>query len=205
LRAQLAADLVLEMTAASNAIVLLKPARARVAATGPSQGRENAPVTIIEFSDFQCPFCKRVVPTLHQIMEKYPEQVRIIFRHLPLDRIHDRARPAAEAAACADHQEKFWAFHDIMFENNQALSDPDFSRFAAEAELDVDAFEKCVADREFEAIVQSDSEAAAALGLRGTPAFFINGIEMRGAKPFEEFVRIIDTELALQRLTAPSS
>ncbi len=205
LRAQLAADLVLKMTEAGNAVVLLEPARTPVAAIGPSQGPDDAPITIIEFSDFQCPYCQRVVPTLHQIVEKYPDQVRIVFRHLPLDGIHDRARPAAEASACAHQQDKFWAFHDILFENNQALSDQDFAKYAGEAGLDVAAFEKCVTDREFQVAVQNDAEEANALGLRGTPAFFVNGISMRGAKPIEEFIRVIDTELALQKLTASGS
>ena len=165
---------------------------------------DDAPVTIVEFSDFQCPYCQRVVPTMKEIHKLYPDQVRIVFRHLPLDRIHGRARPAAEASACADQQDKFWEFHDILFENNRALSDQDLLKYAADVGLNVAAFEKCVADREFQATVQSDAEAAADLGLRGTPAYFINGIAMRGAKPFEEFVRVIETELALQRLTAPS-
>jgi protein-disulfide isomerase len=205
LRAQLAADLILKLTEGANSAVLLKPARTEVAAIGPSQGPDDAPITIIEFSDFECPYCKRVVPTLHQIVEKYPEQVRIVFRHLPLDGIHARARPAAEASACADKQDKFWEFHDILFENNEALSDEDFAKYAGDAGLDVEAFNECVADREFQTAVQNDAEAAAALGLRGTPAFFVNGISMRGAKPIGDFVRVIDTELALQQLAAPSS
>lgn len=205
LRAQLATEFVSKLLEESNAMVLLEPVRIEVATTGPSQGPEDAPITIVEFSDFQCPYCKRVVPTLQQIIEKYPDEVRIVFRHLPLDRIHDRARPAAEASACADQQNGFWAYHDILFENNRALSDQDFTKYAGEAGLDIDAFEKCVADREFQAAVEIDSEAAAALGLRGTPAFFINGIPMRGAKPIEEFTRIIESELTRQPAATPST
>ena len=99
-------------------MVLLEPARLEVAAIGPALGPDDAPITIVEFSDFQCPYCKRVVPTLHQLHEKYADQVRIVFRHLPLDKIHDRARPAAEASACANQQNGFWAFHDMLFENS---------------------------------------------------------------------------------------
>jgi len=195
LRSQRATEYVAKLRAEANPEILLEPARVEVAASGPSHGPADAPVTIIEFSDFQCPYCKRVVPTLKEVAEKYPDQVRIVFRHLPLERIHNRAIPAAEAAACAQKQDLFWPFHDILFENNRKLEDEDLAKYAADAGLDVPAFEKCVADREFQAAVQTDADAAAELGLRGTPAFFINGIPMRGAKPLEEFVRIIDAEL----------
>lgn len=204
LKTQKATEYIAKLTADSDSVVLLEPARLEVAAIGPALGPEDAPVTIVEFSDFQCPYCKRVVPTLHQLHEKYADQVRIVFRHLPLDKIHDRARPAAEASACANQQNGFWAFHDKLFEDNRALSDQDFKKYAADIGLDVDAFEKCVTDREFQAVVQADSEAAAVLGLSGTPAFFINGIQIRGAKPIEAFTRIIEAELARRPATAPS-
>jgi len=198
LRTLRATELIAKMRHETSTTVLLEPTRIEVDATGPSRGPADAPITIVEFSDFQCPYCKRVVPTLHQIADAYPDQVRIVFRHLPLDRIHDRARAAAEAAACADKQGKFWPYHDLVFENNQALSDADLAQYAADVGMDVEAFGSCVADREFQAIVDGDSQTATALGLRGTPAFFVNGIPVRGAKPFEDFARLIDSELARQ-------
>lgn len=196
LRSQRAGELIAKLREDSGARVTLAPPRIEVAATGPAKGPEDAPVTIITFSDFQCPYCKRVVPTLEQLVSTYPEQVRVVFRNLPLDRIHPRARPAAEAAACADAQGRFWDYHDHLFANNRALEDADLEKYAGEVGLDLDAFRKCVADREFQQLVEDDSAVAEQLGLTGTPAFFVNGIPVRGAKPLEDFVELIDAELA---------
>ena len=196
LRTQRAIDLVARLRAEADVVVHLVQPRLEVAATGPSQGRADAPVTIIEFSDFQCPYCKRAVPIIHEIRERYPEQVRIVFRHLPLERIHPRARPAAEAASCAHKQDKFWAYHDVLFENNKELEDADLEKYAADADLDVDAFRACYQSGEFRATVEADAAAAKEVGVGSTPAFIINGIQVRGAKPIEQFIEIIDGELA---------
>jgi protein-disulfide isomerase len=203
LRALRGSTLVAEMREAAGAVVLLEPARIEVEAVGPSKGPDDAAVTIIEFSDFQCPYCQRAVPTIEQILEKYPTQVRIVFRHLPLDTIHDRAKPAAVASHCAGNQDKFWDYHDVLFDNNRALSDEDLERYAADMGLDMEAFKQCVSDPESHQIVDNDAVAAASLGLTGTPAFFVNGIPMTGAQPLEKFSAIIDEELA--RPTAESS
>src|SRR5215471_2333024 len=109
--------------------VLLVEPRFDVAADGPSKGPADARVTIIEFSDFQCPYCQRAVSTMKQVLEKYPSDVRLVYRHLPLESIHPFARGAAEAAVCADQQGQFWAFHDKLFENNRALSADDLKRY----------------------------------------------------------------------------
>lgn len=202
LRSQRAGDVVAKLRTDAGARVLMEPPRIQVAATGPAKGPANAPVTIVEFSDFQCPYCQRVLPTLDSIVEAYPEQVRVVFRHLPLDRIHPRARAAAEASACADKQGSFWPYHDRVFANNRALADADLEQYATDVGLDVDAFRQCVSDREFQAVVATDSDDAEQLGLTGTPAFFINGIPVRGAVPLEKFVSIIDSELA--RAATPS-
>jgi protein-disulfide isomerase len=195
--------LIADLREAAGTQILLEPIRIDVAATGPMLGSAEAPVTIIEFSDFQCPYCKRVVPTVHEILKRYPDQVRIVFRHLPL-RIHKRARAAAEASACADHQGKFWEYHDVMFENNRDLTGADLERYAEEVELDMDAFRKCAADRQFQQIVESDAQTALELGLSGAPAFFINGVPMRGARPLQDFVKLIDAELARRSTPQPA-
>lgn len=207
LRSERAFELISGLRESANAEVLLEPARVEVAATGPSRGPEGAPVTIIEFSDFQCPYCKRVAPTIAEILGKYPEQVRLVFRHLPLDRIHPRARPAAEAAVCADDQGQFWAYHDRIFSDTGNLADEDLERFASELGLEMEAFQRCLSEGTSDAVVSADAEAAAALGLRGTPAFFVNGIPLRGAQPASQFVSIIEEELAreLSGGSAPSS
>jgi protein-disulfide isomerase len=182
--------------------VLLEPPRVTVAAEGPSLGPADAPVKIVEFSDFQCPYCARAGAVVKQIRERYPTQVQLVYRHLPLERIHANARPAAEASACADAQGRFWDYHDKLFANQRALAAADLQRYAKELGLDQAAFEQCVKERKFQAQVDRDlaaaNEAATGAGKRGlgTPAFFVNGILLTGAKPFEDFVRLIDAELA---------
>lgn len=174
--------------------IFLKPPRVQVAANGPSQGPETAPVTIVEFSDFQCPYCRRVLPALEQIRERYPEQVRIVYRNFPLSG-HTRARPAAEASLCADEQGQFWPYHDKLFENSRTLGDEDLKRYAGEVGLDVAAFEQCYGEKRFAAQVESDIQAGRAAGVSGTPAFFVNGVMISGAKPAETFYEAIDSEL----------
>jgi protein-disulfide isomerase len=182
--------------------VMLEAPRVTVGAEGPSLGPAGAPVTIVEFSDFQCPYCGRAGPVMKEVHARYPEQVRIVYRHLPLDRIHPQARGAAEASACADAQGRFWEFHDKLFENQRALATADLQRYAGELGLDTAAFEQCVKERRFKDQVERDlaaaTAAATASGKRGlgTPAFFVNGILLSGAKPAEEFFRVIDAELA---------
>jgi protein-disulfide isomerase len=176
--------------------ILLEPARVEVEAIGPSKGPDDAVVTIIEFSDFQCPYCQRVVPTIEQIVAKYPTQVRFVFRNLPLNRIHSRAQPVAEAAACADKQGNFWGYHDLIFANNRALSDEDLEGHASELGLEMPTFRQCVQDRETQQIVETDLAAAESLQISGTPSFLINGIHMHGALSLETLSEVIDEEIA---------
>jgi len=182
--------------------VLLQPPRVAMAAEGPSVGPENAPVTIVEFSDFQCPYCARAGAVVKQIHERYPTQVRIVYRHLPLERMHAQARGAAEASACADAQGRFWDYHDKLFANQRKLAAADLQGYAKQLGLDTAAFEQCVKERKFQAQVDRDlaaaAEAAGGSGKRGlgTPAFFVNGILVSGAKPAEDFYKLIDAELA---------
>ena len=121
--------------------------------------------------------------------------------------IHVRAQPAAEAAVCAGNQDKFWDYHDILFENNRALSDEDLERYAADMGLEMESFKQCVSERESQQVVDVDAAAAAGLGLTGTPAFFVNGIPLTGARPLEDFAAIIDEELAgpTSESSAPAS
>lgn len=178
----------------AEVVVHLEAPRAEIAATGPAKGPENARVTIIEFSDFQCPFCRRVLPTLDRVLEKYPNDVRVVYRNMPL-RNHSRARPAAEAALCADEQGKFWAYHDLLFENSRQLGDEDLSRYAQEAGLDGEAFTQCFEENRFASQVNADVDEGREAGVSGTPAFFVNGILLSGAKPAEDFYRVIEAEL----------
>jgi protein-disulfide isomerase len=175
--------------------VLLEPMRVAVAVDGhPSRGPETAPVTIVEFSDFECPYCKRVVPTLDQVEEKYGEQVRVVYRHYPLSS-HPNAQKAAEASLCARDQGKFWEMHDLMFEEQRNLAEADLKEKAARLELDAAAFADCLdSDRHAEA-VQSDMRDGSLAGVDGTPAFFVNGRFLSGAVPFETLAALIDDEI----------
>jgi len=157
-------------------------------------GPESAKVTVVEFSDFQCPFCSRVTPTLNQIEEAYGKDVRIVFKHLPL-RMHTKA-PAAHAAAEAAHRQgKFWEMHDKIFANQRELTQAKYVEYATELDLDVEKFKKDSASAEVKKKVDSDAKEAAALGVTGTPGFFINGLFLSGARPFDSFKTVIDKEL----------
>jgi protein-disulfide isomerase len=161
----------------------------------PSKGPANAPVQIIEFSDFECPFCFKVNPTVAQILSTYGDRVRLVYRHLPLPN-HPNARPAAEAAACANDQARFWDYHDRLFANQSKLSLPDLKQHARDLGLDAAKFNACLDARRFQKDVDADLDTAQMLGVSGTPHFFINGRALSGAQPFEAFKAVIDEELA---------
>jgi protein-disulfide isomerase len=160
----------------------------------PAKGPEGAKVTLVEFSDFQCPFCSRVNPTMDQIQKEYGGQVRIVFKHLPLS-IHSKAAAAHAAAEAAHRQDKFWEMHDAIFANQREMSPEKYVEYAAEIGLDVEQFKRDVAAADVKRKVDADAKEAAALGVTGTPGFFINGKFIRGARPFEAFKEVIDGEL----------
>ncbi|RJS19262.1 hypothetical protein DRW03_23170 [Corallococcus sp. H22C18031201] len=170
--------------------------RKQVAATGPAKGPANAPVTIVEFSDFQCPFCSRAIATVDEVTKTYGDKVHLVFRNFPLD-FHKDAQKAAEAAQCANDQGKFWEMHDKLFASQQqGLGVDNLKKYAAELKLDTAKFDKCLDSGEKAAVVKADQADGAKVGVNGTPAFFINGIMLSGAQPFDEFKSIIDAELA---------
>ena len=177
--------------------VMLDPPRQKVAmaANSPTRGPANAPIQIVEFSDFQCPFCFRVGPSLKQVFDKYGDRVHLVYREYPLPN-HPHARGASEAGLCANEQGKFWAFHDRLFANQQKLSPNDLKQHATDLGLDGAKFNACVDSHKYADQVEADIEAANNAGVNGTPAFFINGRALSGAQPFDEFKRIIDEELA---------
>jgi protein-disulfide isomerase len=175
--------------------VALKPPKVEVADGGsPSRGPANAPVTIIEFSDYECPFCKRAEPTVEQVIAAYPDKVRLVYRNYPLP-FHKSARPAAEAAMCANAQGKFWEYHAKLFAA-PTLDDASFKKIAGDVGLDQSKFDACLTAKEGTKNIDKDIADASAVGVRGTPAFFINGRMISGAQPFEKFKVIIDEELA---------
>ncbi|MFT4705466.1 MAG: protein-disulfide isomerase [Bradymonadia bacterium] len=164
----------------------------------PFKGPENALITIIEFSEFQCPYCSRVNPTMAQVVETYGDDVRIVFKHNPLG-FHDRAIPAALASIAAQNQGKFWEFHDIAFQNQRALTDENFEAWAEQLGLNMDRFRADIADPANTTRVTQEQALAQRLAAGGTPHFFVNGTRLRGAQPFEAFQRVIDAELVKAR------
>jgi protein-disulfide isomerase len=170
--------------------------RVAVEAEGhPAQGPATAPVTIVEFSDFECPFCGQVVPTLRQIKEHYGDKVRLVFRQFPLN-IHAHAQKAAEAAVCANEQGKFWQMHDAMFGDQKALEVADLKKKAQSVGLDAAKFDSCLDSGRAAAEVKADERAGTLVGVNGTPAIFINGRSFSGAQPYEALAAVIDQELA---------
>jgi len=162
--------------------------------SSPVKGPEDAKVTIVEFSDFQCPFCSRVTPTLKKIREEYPEDVKVVWKHLPLS-IHPKAPGAHAAAEAAHKQGKFWEMHDLIFANQREMSDEKYLEYAAQLDLDLDQFKKDVASAEVKKQVSDDTRLASTLGVTGTPGFFINGRFLSGARPYDSFKVVIDEEL----------
>jgi protein-disulfide isomerase len=166
-----------------------------VTATDPTWGSAHAPVTIIVFSDFQCPFCSRGATTLEQLRKKHgPDAIRIVWKNLPLP-FHDRAKPAAEAAMAvfdAAGSEAFWAFHDKVFANQRALSDDDLVKAAGEVGVrDLVAFRRDLVSKRFAPRVEADLRFASEVGVGGTPHFFINGIALSGAQPLAAFEEVL--------------
>ncbi len=197
-RAQKARAFYQKLYAEAKAEVLLppyRPPRVEVAAEGPSRGPEKAPITIVEFSDFECPFCSRAEGTVAQVLGAYGDKVRLVYRDFPLP-MHPHAEKAAEAAHCAGDQGKYWEMHGRLFANQQALDIPALKKHAGELKLDQVKFDKCLDSGAKAKQVEAGRKAGEELGVTGTPAFFVNGMMLSGARPFEEFKSLIDSELA---------
>ena len=163
----------------------------------PMIGPKTAPVTIVEFTDFQCPFCKRSQDTVKQVETAYAGKVKLIERQYPLP-FHNRAKPAAEAALCAKEQGKFWEMHDKLFPS-QSMEDADIQKFAKDIGLNAKKFNKCLTEHKTSARIDADIADGQRYGVRGTPHFFINGRPISGAQPFDAFKTIIDEELAKKK------
>lgn len=185
------------IVASADVSIELKRPRVELRAGGPARGPDDARVTIVEFSDFQCPFCQRAMPVLEEIESRYPKDVRIVYRHLPLESIHPRSRASAEAAACAAEGNKFWEYHDRLFANAKALSDEDLRRYAAEVGLEPQSFDECVRTRRYADAVSADVQEAQTIGVTGTPAFVVNGIVLSGLQTAEALDAVIREELGL--------
>ena len=157
----------------------------------PSMGPDHAKVTIVAFSNFQCPYCMRGANIIRSVLEEYPNDVRLVYKHLPLE-FHPQAEPAARASIAADRQGKFWEMHDLLFGNQRDLSDETYVRLAGDLGLDVKKFNADYVNSKIVELVKQDKVLAGQLGIRSTPVFFINGVQLNGAQPKERFKTIID-------------
>ena len=167
-----------------------------IESTDPSLGRASAPITLIEFSDFQCPFCQRVEPTLKRLREAYGDKLRIVWKDFPLTQIHPQAFKAGEAAHCAGDQSKYWEYHDRLFANQQLLQPEDLKAHAAALGLDAAAFGACLDTSKYGERVRNGVAQGQRLGVNSTPTIYINGRVLAGAQPYETFVSVIDEELS---------
>ena len=176
--------------------VMLTAPRITVKSAGhPEIGGKDAPVTIVEFSDFQCPFCSRAEPTLKQVREKYGDKIKLVYMDFPLG-MHEHAIDAASAGRCAGEQGKFWEFHDAMFADQSKLAPADLKASAKKLGLDTAKFDECLDKGKYKAAIEADMAQGHSLGIDGTPAFYINGRPLTGAQPFDKFQTTIDEELA---------
>jgi len=193
-----------ELTAKNNVKVMLDPPRSTVTIRPgtPAMGPENAPVTIVEWSDYQCPFCKRAHPTVQQVLSEYKDKVRFVYLDYPLP-FHQMAMPASQAVHCAEDQGKFWEYHTNLFEAAGDLSHADLTKRATDLGLDSAAFEACTTANKHDGLIKSNFDDGAALGVTGTPAFFINGRMLVGAQPIEQFRDVINDELSRKGVPAP--
>jgi protein-disulfide isomerase len=157
----------------------------------PQRGPNGAPVTIVEFSDFQCPYCRQAEPTLKQVRQKYGDRVRIVYMDFPLG-FHPQAMGAALAARCADEQGRFWAYHDVLFADHSRLSTPALKDLAARLNLDTASFDSCLDQRKYESTVLSDKAEGKNANVTGTPTFVVNGTAFTGAQPLSAFESAID-------------
>ena len=169
--------------------------RVRVPAGGASRGPVDAPVTIVEFSDYQCPFCQRAEATLRQLEQLFPGKLRFVYRHFPLE-FHSHALPAAKAAVCAGEQAQFWDYHELLFANQRSLSVTNLVGYAAQLGLDAESFLTCLDADATRLQIEQDMSVAKALGATATPTFFINGVVVHGAQSLQTFRRIVEREIA---------
>jgi len=192
-----ARDLLSRAEEKNDAVLLVRPPTVRVS-IDPARvrGNPNAPVTIVEFSDFSCPYCQKVELALTEVLAKYPGKVKLAYRDYPLRSAHPNAQSAAEASRCAGDQGKFWEFHDLLFANPDKQDRTALLDDAHSLQLDDKKFESCLSSGQYKAQIEQDLQDGMRAGVRGTPAFFVNGVFLDGVQPAEALERIIKEELS---------
>jgi len=178
-------------------VVMLFPPKVEVS-VDPARlrGDAKAPVTIVEFSDFSCPYCRKVEATLNELLAKYPGKVKLGYRDFPLRQIHPQAQLAAEASRCAVEQGKYWEYHDVLFANPEKQMRDDLVGYARTLKLDDKQFDACLSSGRFKPQIDQDIQLGTRLGVVATPGFFVDGIFLNGAQPASVFEQIIDQELS---------
>lgn len=188
----------------SNVAILLSPPRVRVGYDPKRlRGNPKAPVMIVEFADYQCPYCQRVEATLKEVLAKYGDKVSLAYRDFPLTAIHSHAEIAAKASRCALEQGRFWEYHDQLFSASKLDKDT-LVEYARNLKLDDKQFGSCLSSEKYNAEIEKDSEEGKKVGVHGTPGFFINGVTLSGAQPQDAFTRLIDDELQKSNRTTTS-
>jgi protein-disulfide isomerase len=175
-------------------------------AGAPSKGPANAPVTLVEFSDFHCPYCKQIEDSnlLTQLLSKYGDQLKMVWIDYPIDQLHPQSRTAHEAARCAGDQGKFWEYHKVLYTGGPKSGDQ-LKTVAQQVGLDLASFDACFTSSKYQAAVQKDVDQGKRLAVTGTPTFFVNGRPLIGAQPLDAFVRVIDDEVARARSAGSKS
>lgn len=195
-RQKYARDLLMQAEADNEAVLLLHPPTVNVSIDpGRVRGNENAPVTIVEFADFGCPYCRQAESTISQVLAKYPREVRFAYRDYPVTSLHPNAEIAAEASRCAAAQGRYWEFHDFLFANPDKQSQAALLQEAGALHLDDKKFNACITSGQYKSQIQQDLQEGMRAGVRGTPAFFVNGVFLEGAQPVEAFDRLIKQDL----------
>jgi protein-disulfide isomerase len=202
---RLSQDLRSELFAEAGVKILLDPPRVEVTfdESNPSRGPADAPVVLIEYTDYQCPYCTRIQPTLNQLVERYQGKLLHVFKNLPLP-MHAEAPLAASAALCAQDQGKFWELHDWLFANQRTLSRDSIVEAAGNLGMETDVFASCIDDGTYAERVRAETAEAQSFGITGTPGFLINGRVITGARPIEMFEAVIDDELERRGIAPPS-
>jgi protein-disulfide isomerase len=202
-RKQATVALIERLRADAQVQLLLVPPRIQVRRNGPSRGPGDAAVTIVEFSDFQCPYCRQQAVTLRRVLDEYPRDVRLVFLDFPLS-AHPDARNAARAAGCAGEQGQFWAMHDTLFLHQEALAPDDLSRYAQKIGIDGPKFQACMKSDRGTTGIDETVHLGEEVGVDGTPALFVNGRPLTGAISYAELKHTIDEELASRAATPPN-
>jgi protein-disulfide isomerase len=175
--------------------VTLEPLRVEIAGDGPSRGPRDARITIVEFADFECPYCRQMAPFLKRLLDDYPRDVRLVYRQLPLTDLHPHALHAAKASLCAQEQGRFWEMHDALYADPAELSTEEVGNVVQRLQLKPAAFATCVDSASVTATLRTDAQAAREGGITGTPGIFVNGRYVGGAIAYEQLAAVVDDEL----------